>query len=78
MYAHVQNPTTRNFTIDFMSKETSAKITVLNFQGTKVRSLNSNNQTQGEIDINYMPAVMYIIIIKTYTELIKKTVIKIK
>ncbi len=72
------NPTTGNFTINFMGKETSAEITVLNFQGTKIRSLNSNNQTQVEIDINYMPAGMYIIIIKTETEVIKKKIIKIK
>jgi len=68
------NPTTGNFTIDFMGKETTADITVLNFQGNKIRSLECYNQVQAEVDISYLPAGMYIVIIKTETEIIKKKV----
>jgi len=72
------NPTTGNFTIDFMGKETTADITVLNFQGNKIRSFECNNQVQAEVDISYLPVGMYIIIIKTETEIIKKKVTKLK
>jgi len=72
------NPTTGNFTIDFMGKETTADITVLNFQGNKIRSLECYNQVQAEVDISYLPAGMYIIIIKTETDIIKKKLTMLK
>jgi len=72
------NPTTGNFTIDFKGKETTADITVLNFQGNKIRSLKCNNQVQAEVDISYLPAGMYILIIKTGSGIIKKKVTMLK
>jgi len=72
------NPTTGNFTIDFIGKETTADITVLNFQGNKIRSLECNSQVQAEVDISYLPAGMYIIVIKTETDIIKKKLTMLK
>ncbi len=72
------NPTSGHFTIDFMGEETTADIQVLNFQGKKIRGLDCRSQTQAEININYLPTGMYIVIIKTDMEIIKKKIIKIK
>jgi len=72
------NPTTSNFTIDFLGEETSAKIILLNFQGNQVYNSNCNNQNKLEIITDYLTSGVYIILIKTQTQLITKKLIKLK
>jgi hypothetical protein len=71
------NPTTGSFTIDFMGKMTNAGVAIYNFQGNLVRTIGCSDKTQLVLKINDLPAGIYIAIIKTNTEIIKKKVIKL-
>jgi len=71
------NPTTGIATIDFMGKETKADIQVLNFQGNIINKIECNKQLYAEINISSLPAGIYIIIIRTETEIIKRKIIRI-
>ncbi len=70
------NPTTGHITVDFREKATTADIKVLNFQGNQMLELECNNQNMVEFDISSLPVGMYIIVIKTQTQLITGKIIK--
>lgn len=70
------NPTTGRAVIDFRENATTADIQVLNFQGSQMLQLECNNQNMVELNISALPAGMYIIVIKTQTQIISKKIIK--
>ncbi len=70
------NPSTGIFTIDFMGTKTTAEIRLLNFHGKQLTEKRCKNQLRQEIDIGHLPGGMYVIIIKTQSELITKKIIK--
>ena len=70
------NPTTGRTTIDFRGKTTTANIQVVNFQGRQMLQLECNNQNKVEFNISTLPSGMYIIVIKTQTQLITRKIIK--
>lgn len=70
------NPTTGNFTIDFMGEATTADIMLLNLQGNKFIETKCRDQIKQEIDIGHLPMGMYIIVIKTEEKIITKKIIK--
>jgi len=70
------NPTLDRFTIDFLGKKPNADIMLLNFQGQVALTSQSNELTLKEIDIGHFPEGMYIILIKTQDQIIKKKIIK--
>ncbi len=71
------NPTTGNFTIDFMGAETTAEIMVLNFLGNKVLQTQCTNQIKADFDISNLPHGMYVVVIKTQLQVITKRIVKI-
>lgn len=70
------NPTTGNFTIDFKGEETTADILLLNFQGRTLMEKKCKDQMKIDLNIAYLPTGIYILVIKTKTELITKKIIK--
>lgn len=70
------NPTTGNFTIDFVGKETSAEIVLLNFQGQQLLIQQCKEQLSKDIDISYLPGGMYIVVIKTNEKIVTRKIIK--
>ncbi len=70
------NPTTGQFTIDFMGDETTADIMVLNFQGNRVSKTRCDNQTSADIDISHLSKGMYIIFIKTTENVITRKILR--
>ncbi len=71
------NPTSGSFTIDFIGKATTAEIHVLNFQGNRVFKSICNNQTSADIDISRLGKGMYIVVIKSQTQVLTKKIIKV-
>lgn len=70
------NPTTGNFTIDFMGKITTADILLLNFQGQQLMEQQCKEQLKKDIDISHLPGGMYIIVIKTEEKIVTRKIIK--
>ena len=71
------NPTTGSFTVDFLGKETTADIIVLNFQGNEARNVKCENQNAVDIDISHLTGGMYVVVIKTSDKVITKKVVKV-
>ena len=71
------NPTTGDFTVDFMGIKTTAEIQVLNFQGNMVYQTKCDNQIKAKIDISYLSGGMYIAVIKSSKKVITKKVVKV-
>jgi hypothetical protein len=71
------NPTTGKFIIDFMGKETTANIVLMNFQGNQFCNTDCNNQATKEIDVEYLPSGVYVIVIKAEIQVITKKLIKL-
>ena len=71
------NPGKGYFIIDFMDKEWTADIIVLNIQGKKVHQIRCSNQNKVEIDMNKWPGGMYLILIRTSKEVFTKKLVKI-
>ncbi len=70
------NPTSGITKIDFMGTTTKADIQILNFQGNKLFQLKCDNQNMVEFDISSLPVGIYIIVIKTQTQIITRKIIK--
>ncbi len=70
------NPTSGITTIDFMGTTTQADIQILNFQGQQMLELEYNNQNKVKLNISSLPVGMYIIVIKTQTQIITRKIIR--
>ena len=64
------NPTLGKFTIDFMGRNKTADIILMNFQGNRVL------ENKKVIDIGHVPGGMYMIVIKSQSQIITKKIIK--
>ena len=70
------NPTLGKFTIDFMGRNTTADIILMNFQGNRVLETRCEDQNKKVIDIGHVPGGMYMIVIKSQSQIITKKIIK--
>ena len=70
------NPTLGKFTIDFIGKTTAADIILMDFKGNRVLEIRCEDQNKKVIDIGHVPGGMYIIVIKTQSQIITKKIIK--
>jgi len=70
------NPTRGNFTVAFRDKQKKAEIFLLNLQGNIVHQTTCKEQYSKKIDMGYLPGGMYIIVIKTGSEVITKKIVK--
>ena len=59
-----------------MGRTTTADIIVMNFQGNRVLETRCEDQKKKVIDIGYMPGGMYMILIKSESQIITEKIIK--
>ena len=69
------NPSKGQFNIDFINNEILAEIYVFNIQGMKVYQTTCKEQSNKEVDISYLPAGMYLIVIKTDNKVLREKLI---
>ncbi len=70
------NPTQGNLTIDFLGEETTATISVVNFQGAVILQTKTNKELRKKIDLRFLPEGVYVLVINTEGMQITKKVIK--
>ena len=70
------NPTSGRFNIDFVNFAQEAEIHIVNFQGQEVLKINNRNRLTMELNINYLPDGIYLIIVETKSQIITGKIIK--
>jgi len=70
------NPNMGQFIVAFRDKQKSTEIYLMNLQGNLVYKTFCKEQFEKKIDIGFLPGGMYILIIKTGSEVITKKIVK--